>query len=174
MAKTLRLELFLCYLFTSIRFVNGYNVYINFEKTDKSLIKPERDQIKVTEGNIKKFHDLDQYDDIDESDEEEDHKDFDPVIDFPDNDPNYKEKEKFNTTSIGEESHQQLHTITNTLIHQMDKAAQKIDDIQESVREGTMRYDKYLAEKKRKKKENLKKLKEQNDTQRGKNQTERI
>lgn len=66
------------------------------------------------------------------------HKDFDPVIEFPDADPNYKEKERGNkTNSIEEDAHRQLHfKVTNGIIHKNIEVHKKIEEMRRKIRNG--------------------------------------
>jgi len=66
------------------------------------------------------------------------HKDFDPVIEFPSADPNYKERERGNKTeTIEEATHQMLHFNTvNAIIHKNIDVHKKLKDMQRKIRNG--------------------------------------
>lgn len=71
-----------------------------------------------------------------EDDEPPPHKDFDPVIEFPDNDPDYKESERTEMTSQGEKSHYTLHKITNSIIHKNIQVSEKLEEMKQKVKQG--------------------------------------
>ena len=70
-----------------------------------------------------------------EDDEPPPHKDFDPVVDFPDDDPDYKEEERVNMTSSEEKSHHSLHVITNGIIHKSIETQEKMKSMQKKVQD---------------------------------------
>lgn len=73
--------------------------------------------------------------DTDHPDEEEiaiedddEHVDWEPVIEFPDAGGNYKERPRNGSENLQEEGHWQLHKIVNAIIHKEIQTEEMIDD----------------------------------------------
>ena len=75
--------------------------------------------------------------DKDHPDEEEpeieaddEHVDWEPVLEFPDARPDYQETARNGSENLQEEGHWQLHKIVNAVIHKEIQTAEMIDDFQ--------------------------------------------
>lgn len=78
---------------------------------------------------------------VEEADEEWRHKDFEPVIDFPGTDPNWKESPRDASTaeSLEEEAHWSLHNIANALIHKELQTEAMMEEMIEYAQNGTLK-----------------------------------
>eukprot|EP00111_Clytia_hemisphaerica_P005940 TCONS_00017201-protein len=82
--------------------------------------------------------------DKDHTDEEEpeieaddEHVDWEPVLEFPDARPDYKETARNGSENLQEEGHWQLHKIVNAVIHKEIQTAEMIDDFQKLAINGS-------------------------------------
>ena len=82
--------------------------------------------------------------DKDHPDEEEpeieaddEHVDWEPVLEFPDARPDYQETARNGSENLQEEGHWQLHKIVNAVIHKEIQTAEMIDDFQKLAINGS-------------------------------------
>lgn len=76
---------------------------------------------------------------IDDYEENDDgtHKDFEPIIDFPGTEPDYKEKPRQGSDTLEEEAHWSLHNIVNAIVHKEIQTNRIIDEMQEIAKNGS-------------------------------------
>lgn len=68
------------------------------------------------------------------------HEDFDPVIEFPDNNPNYRPAEWNRDQSSDEEKdHNQIHKLVTTMSHTQMQLQRNIADLQQAIKDQKIR-----------------------------------
>jgi len=73
-----------------------------------------------------------------EIEDDDEHVDFEPVIEFPDDSPDYKERARNGADSeLAEHGHWQLHKIINGIVHKEIQTAEMIEDFKRLARNGT-------------------------------------
>lgn len=72
--------------------------------------------------------------DIEDDDE---HVDWEPVIEFPDAGGNYKERPRNGSENIQQEGHWQLHKIVNAIIHKEIQTEEMIEDFKDLAINGS-------------------------------------
>lgn len=69
---------------------------------------------------------------------DDEHVDFEPVIEFPDDSPDYKERARNGADAdLQEHGHWQLHKIINGIVHKEIQTAEMIADFKRLARNGT-------------------------------------